>query len=200
MKTTLVTLDTPDGAMDAYLAFPEAQGKGPALVIAQEAFGVNDHIQNVCRRFAGEGFVAIAPDVYHCSGKHLTFGYDDPARRKPFSELTNGGIEADLKTTLAYLRGMPEVDAKRVGIVGYCLGGFIAFLAACRTDVATAICFYGGGIVNRREGLHLEPVLPEADRIKVPVLCLFGDKDATIPLAEVDAVRSTLGGSHPATR
>ena len=92
----------------------------------------------------------------------------------------------------AHLGDLPEADAGRIGIAGFCVGGFMAFLAACRTDVATAICFYGGGIVNPREGLKLEPLLLEADRIKVPVLCLFGEKDASIPLSEVEAIRSRL--------
>jgi carboxymethylenebutenolidase len=188
-----VTLETSDGRMQAFQAACEGASRLPALVIAQEAFGVNSHIREVCRRFAREGYVTLAPDFYHRTGELLTYAYDDPKRREPFAALTNAGVETDLKAALGYLSSAPEADVGRIGIVGYCLGGFIAFLAACRTNVATAVCFYGGGIVNRREGLKLEPLLAEADNIKVPVLCLFGDRDTSIPMEEVEAIRKRLG-------
>ena len=192
LKESTVTLETSDGSMDAFQVMPDAEGPAPAVIVAQEAFGVNSHIQDVCRRFAREGYVALAPDMYHRTGPMLAFSYDDPKRREPFSALTNDGIESDINAALAHLIDLPQVDAGRIGIVGFCVGGFMAFLAACRTDVATAVCFYGGGIVNRREGLKLEPLLSEADRIKVPVLCLFGEKDGSIPQSEVEAIRQRL--------
>ncbi|HEV7394766.1 MAG TPA: dienelactone hydrolase family protein [Burkholderiales bacterium] len=192
LKESPVTLETSDGSMDAFQVIPDVETPAPAVIIAQEAFGVNTHIKDVCRRFASEGYVALAPDMYHRTGRMLSFAYDDPKRREPFAALTNEGIESDINAALAHLIDLPQVDAARIGIVGFCVGGFMAFLAACRTDVATAVCFYGGGIVNRREGLMLEPLLSEADRMKVPVLCLFGEKDGSIPLAEVDAIRNRL--------
>ena len=193
LKESIVTLETSDGAMDAYQVVLDGASKAPAILVMMEAFGVNSHIRDICRRFAREGYVALAPDMYHRTGKMLTYAYDDPKRREPFSVITNAGIESDIRAALAHLGGLPQVDAQRIGVVGFCVGGFMAFLAACRTDVATAICFYGGGIVNPREGLKLEPLLSEADRIKVPVLCLFGDKDASIPPSDVKAIRARLG-------
>ena len=190
MKETTVTLA--DGAMEAFLVTPEGAPSGPAIIVAMEAFGVNSHIREVCRRLGAEGYVVIAPDFYHRTGKMLTYSYDDPKRREPFSALTNEGIEADIHAALEYLEDMDGVDAGRIGIVGFCVGGFMAFLAACRTDVATAVCFYGGGIVNPREGLKLEPLLTEADNIKAPVLMLFGEKDSSIPMSDVDAIRKRL--------
>jgi carboxymethylenebutenolidase len=192
LQESTVTLAAGDGAMKAFQVIPEGADRAPALIVAQEAFGVNGHIKEVCRRFAREGYVALAPDLYHRSGELLTYGYDDPARREPFSALTNAGITSDIEAALAHLATLPAADRNRAGIVGYCVGGFVAFLAACRTDVATAVCFYGGGIVNRREGLKLEPVLTEADMIKVPILCLFGEKDTSIPPEEVRAIEASL--------
>ena len=191
LNETTVTLDTADGAMEAFQVLPQGESL-PGVVIAMEAFGVNTHIKDVCRRFAREGYAVLAPDFYHRTGRMLTYAYDDPKRREPFSALTNNGIESDLNAALAHLGGLSEVDAGRVGAVGFCVGGFMAFLAACRTDVATAVCFYGGGIVNPREGLKLEPLLSESDRMKVPVLCLFGEKDASIPMSDVEAIRKRL--------
>ena len=191
-KERTVTVETADGPMDAFVAIPEGDGPFPALVVAQEAFGVNTHIQDVCRRFAREGYVAFAPDMYHRTGRMLTYAYDDPKRREAFSALTNAGIETDLKAALRHLGKLGEVDKGRIGIAGFCVGGFMAFLAACRTDVATAVCFYGGGIVKLREGLKLEPLLSEADNIRVPILCIFGEKDTSIPPDEVEAIRKRL--------
>ena len=192
LNESTVTLDADGGRMKAFQVIPEGAKSAPALIVAQEAFGVNSHIKDVCRRFAREGYVVIAPDMYHRTGEMLAFAYDDPKRREPFSALTNEGIERDITAALAHLATLPEADKGRIGVVGFCVGGFMAFLAACRTDVATAVCFYGGGIVNHREGLKLEPLLTEAANIKVPVLMLFGEKDSSIPQTEVDAIRSRL--------
>lgn len=192
LKESTVTIDTGDGPMDAFQVIPAADGPLPALIVAMEAFGVNDHIREVCRRFAREGYATLAPDFYHRSGRMLAFAYDDPSFREPFSALTNAGVESDINDALRYLGGLREADGSRAGVIGFCVGGFMAFLAACRTEVATAVCFYGGGIVHPREGLKLEPLLTEAANIKVPVLCLFGAQDASIPPAEVEAVRSRL--------
>ena len=192
LNESTVTLEADGGRMKAFQVIPEGAKSAPAVIVAQEAFGVNSHIKDVCRRFASEGYVALAPDMYHRSGEMLAYAYDDPNRREAFSALTNEGIERDLEAAIAHLGTLPEADKGRIGIVGFCVGGFMAFLAACRTDVATAVCFYGGGIVNHREGLKLEPLITEAANIKVPVLMLFGEKDSSIPQDEVDVIRSRL--------
>lgn len=184
---------TPDGPMDAHLAIPGGPGPHPAVVIAQEAFGVNDHIRDVCRRFAAEGYVALAPELYHRQGSGLVFAYDDlPNARERLRNLENDQITTDVVACLAALRAMPEVAPSRVGIVGYCMGGYVAFLAACRTDVRSTVVYYGGGIVNPRPGFRITPVLPEADRIESPLLGLFGAEDASIPPSDVEAIRSRL--------
>lgn len=193
LKESTVTLQSSGTPMQAFLVEPaEAAGPAPAVIVAMEAFGVNSHIREVCRRLAREGYVVLAPDFYHRTGEMLTYSYEDPNRREAFSALTNEGIEADIEAALKHLKGTAGVDGARIGIVGFCVGGFMAFLAACRTDVATAVCFYGGGIVNPREGLKLEPLLTEAANIKVPVLMLFGEKDASIPMSDVEAIRGRL--------
>ena len=188
-----VTIATVDGPMDAYVARPAAPGRGPALVVAQEAFGVNEHIRDVCRRFARAGYVAIAPEIFHRAGRGLEIPYGnmEPAMAQ-LALLTNDGIETDLAAALDYARGDSEVDAWRVGLVGFCIGGFVAFLGACRLDPAATVSFYGGGIVRARQGMLIEPLLDEADAIDAPLLCLFGSEDGGIPAADVDAIRARL--------
>jgi aryl-alcohol dehydrogenase-like predicted oxidoreductase/dienelactone hydrolase len=193
MRETTVTLATRDGDMDAFLAEPEGSGRGPAVVVVPEAFGVNTHIKDVCRRFAREGYTAIAPDIFHRAGKGLIFGYTDWEKIAPiFSELTNDGLETDVRAALAHARSLGQVDPARVGVVGFCVGGFAAFLAACRIDVASTVSFYGGGIASER-GFKMKPVLPETERIKAPILLFFGAQDKNIPLdKDVASIRERL--------
>jgi len=193
MTEDSIVIDTPDGPMEAHRAAPPDGDRSPAVVVLQEAFGVDDHVRSVCRRFAREGYVAVAPELYHREGAGRTFGYDDFGAVRPhLAALTNDGIASDVGAALATLRADPAVDAGRVAAVGFCAGGFAAFLAACRTDVAAAVCFYGGGIVRERPGMKLQPLLPEAGRIACPVLAFFGAEDASIPSADVDAIGARL--------
>ncbi|MGZ5094182.1 MAG: dienelactone hydrolase family protein, partial [Burkholderiales bacterium] len=100
LSESTVTLETSDGSMDAFQVLPDVETRAPAVIIAQEAFGVNTHIKDVCQRFASEGYVALAPDMYHRTGRMLSFAYDDRKRREPFAALTNEGIESDINAAL----------------------------------------------------------------------------------------------------
>jgi carboxymethylenebutenolidase len=194
MNEITVTLVTPDGPMDAFVARPDGTVR-EGIVVAQEAWGVNDHIRGVCRRFAGEGFVAVAPELYHRSGRGIAPPYGDFSLVQPYmAALSNAGIEEDVRVALAYLREEERVSPVRCGIVGFCMGGFVSFLAACRTDPAAAACFYGGGIVHPRPGIGFTPVLPEAERIKAPILLFFGEDDGSIPSDQREAIRARLSG------
>ncbi len=187
------TVMTDDGPMDVHVAAPEAPGPHPAVVVMQEAFGVNRHIVDVCERLAREGFVAVAPDLFHRAGRGLTFGYDEFPKLRPFfAALTNDGIALDARAAIALLRARPDVRADRVGVTGFCVGGFAALLVAERTDVAAAVAFYGGGMVNARPGLRISPPLAAAEEIRAPMLFFFGSDDASIPPSDVDAVREKL--------
>jgi carboxymethylenebutenolidase len=193
MTEDRIVIDTPEGPMEAHRAAPPDGERNPAVVVLQEAFGVDDHIRSVCRRFAREGYVAVAPELYHREGAGRTFGYEDFAAVRPtMATLSNDGIASDLGAAIAALRADRSVDGSRIAAVGFCMGGFAAFLAACRTDVAAAVCFYGGGIVRERPGMRLQPLLPEADRISRPVLGFFGAEDASIPAADVEAIGARL--------
>ncbi len=193
MHEEVVTLATPDGPMDAFLVRPEGKSRAPGLVVAQEAYGVNDHIRDVCRRFAGEGYATLAPELFHREGRGVLVPYTDmPGAMGRLAALTNEGLEQDLKAALAHLRGRADVDPARVGLVGFCVGGFAAFLGACRLDPAATVSFYGGGIVRERPQFKLRPVLGETERIRRPILCLFGAEDRGIPPEDVAAVRAKL--------
>lgn len=193
MVESTLTIDTRDGPMDAYLARPEGPGPAPGLLVFQEAFGVNEHIRDVTRRFGREGYAALAPDLFHRSGRGVTLDYvDREALMRHLSVLTNDGLTVDIRAALAALRRHPSVDPTRVGAVGFCMGGFAAFLTACRTDVATTVSFYGGGILRERPGIGLRPLLDETGSIRAPILLFFGAEDAGIPPADVETIRTRL--------
>jgi len=193
MLEETVTIATADGPMEAFVAAPGAAGRAAALVVLQEAFGVNEHIREVCRRFAAEGFVALAPELYHRAGRGITVPYEDrTAIFEHLAGLTNAGLESDLRAAFGHLAARADTDPRRTGLVGFCAGGFAAFLGACRLPHRATVSFYGGGIVRARPQLRLEPVLGQSGSISAPILCLFGAEDAGIPPEDVGAIRQAL--------
>lgn len=193
MSESRVVIETPEGPMEGHFELPEGATRSPGILVAQEAFGVNEHIRGVCRRLAGAGYAALAPELYHRQGSGIVVDYGDFDRARPLlASLTADGLTSDLLSALSFLDAHPGVDPARIGIVGFCVGGYVSFLAACRTHVSAAVCFYGGGIVTPRPTSSLPALLSEAGRIRRPVLGLFGEEDASIPLSDVEAIRSTL--------
>jgi carboxymethylenebutenolidase len=193
MSETRVVIETPEGPMEGHFERPEGSPRSPGILVAQEAFGVNEHIRGVCRRLAGAGYAALAPELYHRQGSGIVVDYGDFDRARPLlASLTPDGLTSDLLSALSFLDAHPAVDPARIGIVGFCVGGYVSFLAACRTHVSVAVCFYGGGIATPRAKSNLPALLSEAERIRCPVLSLFGEEDASIPLSDVEAIRSAL--------
>lgn len=175
--------------MDVYEASPATPATG-AVVVIQEAFGVNDYICDVTRRFADAGYRAVAPAMFHRAGGG-TAPYDDFAKVLPlFAGVSDDGILADVDATVAYLN-RAGFDARRIGIVGFCFGGRVTFLVATRRRLGAAVGFYGGGIVTKRLPLF-EPLIGDAATLATPWLGLFGDADAGIPVADVERLRATL--------
>ncbi len=135
----LAWIDVPSGRMRAELAAPREAGPRAAIIVIHEIFGLNDDMREKAQRLAGMGYVALAPDLYSTRGP------------KPFCVLRtmrglgngDGPVFADLDACRAWLAARPEVDASRVGVIGFCLGGGIATLYAARGEVGAAAVFYG---------------------------------------------------------
>ena len=148
METSTLTLDTPDGPMPLYEAEPDGPPKG-AVVVVQEAFGVNPHIEDVTRRFAAAGYHAVAPHLFHRTGSPV-LGYDDFAAVMPhITPLSDDGLLVDVTAALDHLRAAGWSD-RQIGIVGFCMGGRVTFLVAGHEALGAAVGFYGGGIVTGR--------------------------------------------------
>jgi carboxymethylenebutenolidase len=186
----MVDVATPDGAMDVYEAAPDAPARG-AVVVVQEAFGVNDHIQDVTRRFAAAGYHAVAPALFHRAGGG-TAPYDDFTKVMPlFEGVTDDSILADVDATLAHLESR-GFDRAQIGIVGFCFGGRVTFLVAARRALGAAVGFYGGGIAAAG-GLPFAPLIGESSSLQTPWLGLFGDLDRGISIESVEQLRTALG-------
>ena len=174
---TSIELNTSDGhTLGAYKATPVGSPKGGVVVI-QEIFGVNQHIKNVTDEFAKNGFVAVAPALFDRTEKGLELGYgqDDFQKGKETrGSLNDEGIQNDVQAAID-----EASKAGKVGIVGYCFGGYVSWLAACKcSGLSAASTFYGGGIHAKRE-----------DTPKVPVIFNFGDNDGGIPLSQVHDIK-----------
>lgn len=170
-----------------YLALPPA-GSGPGLLLWQEIFGVNAHIRTVAAQYALDGFVVLAPDVFWRQAPRVELGYvgDDRARGMALAQaLQPGEVLADIATSVAALRARPEVGGRKVGTIGYCLGGRLAYLAAATTDVDAAVPFYGGGI---------HTLLDRAAAIRCPLQFHYAGHDDHIPLSAVEQVRQAMAG------
>jgi carboxymethylenebutenolidase len=182
-----------DGAMGVYLARPkgEAGRKRPAILLMQEIFGVNEHIQDVTRRFAAAGYVVAAPDVFYRTGRWLSFGYNQFAEtRTHTAALNEEGVVGDMEATLNLLASQPDVDPARIGVVGFCFGGRMSLVAAIRLQriIKAAAVFYGGGIVSDAP----EAAVNRVASITCPVIGFFGAKDAHIPPEHVQRLEQAL--------
>ena len=173
-----LTLTAADGhTLGAYRADPTESPNG-GVVVLQEIFGVNGHIRDVCDRFALKGYAAIAPALYDRSSllnAELDYTEDDVARGRALRE--EFSWDDTIKDVDAAADVLKEAGF-RVGTVGYCWGGTIAYLSATRLDIAAAVVYYGGQII---------PYIDEKERC--PLLMHFGETDPSIPLSDVETIQ-----------
>lgn len=169
--------DTNGETLMGYLARPQGDDPKPAVVVIQEWWGLNDHIKDVARRFAGEGFVALAPDLYH--GVVTT---EPDEARKLVMELDMAEAVKEIQRGIAFLREQKYVAGPKVGIVGFCMGGGLALQTDLAEDnLGAAVAFYG-------RPLSAE----EVAKVKAPILGLYGAKDQGIPVDAVKGMESDL--------
>lgn len=163
-------------ALDAYLARPTSRTRG-GLVVAQEMYGLNAYLRSVCDFYAGQGYVAIAPALYDRRQQGLTYSYtrqDHDRAQRTYTAWNLDDALADLDAARDAISG-----AGRIAVVGFCWGGSLAWLAACRSDYAGAISYYGSMIPDLAN-----------EQPRCPVICHVGDKDTSLPPARVAIFRS----------
>lgn len=183
-KVELKVADAPP--MSAFVARPESAAQHPGLIVFQEAFGVNAHIRDVTERFAREGYVAIAPELFHRTAPpDFEAKYGDMEAIAPHRKgITVEGQEADIRATYDWLRSSAQVNAAEISCVGFCMGGRAAFLANSIAPVRKAVSFYGAGIAP---GL-----LDRASNLHAPQLLFWGGLDKHITIEHRRAVSDAL--------
>ena len=173
-----ISLTASDGfKLGGYRADPQGKPTG-GLVIIQEIFGINHHIRSLCDRFAAQGYASVAPAVFDRIEPNFECGYSPAEIEHARTFIPRIDWGAMMRDTAAAIDSVK--DAGKVGIVGYCLGGSIAFLAACNLDgLACAVSYSGGAIAKNADS-----------KPKVATMLHFGDQDQSIPMSDVEIVKA----------
>ncbi len=173
----MITLSSDGVAVSGYLAQPQS-GKGPGVVVIQEWWGLVPHIKNIVDRFAQAGFLALAPDLYH--GKSAKSPNE---AEKLMMAMNIDKASKDLSAAIAYLKEHPGNTKKKVGVVGFCMGGALSLYAACKSrDVDASVVFYGG---------HPK-VQPDLAALTAPVLGLYAEKDGFVTQEVVKRLQNEM--------
>jgi carboxymethylenebutenolidase len=192
MLSNYIKIRTKDAKeFSGFLCQPPA-GKGPGLLLIQEIFGVNSHIKDVADLYAQEGFIVLAPDLFWRSQPNFEIGYNEQDFAKGldlYGKLDMNQTLSDLSDAIAALRALPSVTDK-VGAIGYCLGGQIAYRLAARGEVDAAVCYYGGGI---------DQALDEAKNVHCPMIMHFAEKDTYIPATAVKKIKEAFANKTNVT-
>jgi len=174
------------GSFSGYLATPKS-GKGPGILVIQEIFGVNTVMRDIADGFAAQGYAALCPDLFWRQEPGIQITDQTKEEWARAFQLYQGFDEAkgvdDLKATLAHLRKLPACTGK-VGAVGYCLGGKLAYLMAARSDAECSVGYYGVGI---------DKALDEAGKIARPLMLHIAEQDEYCPPAAQQAIKAALG-------
>ena len=190
-----VSIPTADGHVPGYRAMPAKPGKHPMVLVVQEIFGVHEHIKDVCRRLAKQGYFAIAPELFARQGD-VSRMIDIP---EIFSSVVlkvpDAQVCSDLDAAIAFAKASGHANAERAGLVGFCWGGRIAWVyAAHNTKLKAAVSYYGL-LEGMKSDIRPGDPIDLAAQIKVPVLGLYAGTDAYVKPAAVDQMRAGLEGS-----
>jgi len=190
-----VKIPTFDGESPGFQAMPSRGGPFPVVLVVQEIFGINEHIQDVCRRFAKLGYLAVAPDLFWRQGDVSKMTDHRQIIEKVVSKVPDAQVMSDLDSAADFACG-GRGDAVRLGLTGFCWGGRIAWLyAAHRTSLKAAVAWYGR-LAGDVDELHPAQPVDVAPRLCCPVLGLYGALDQSIPIEQVERARAAVAAAH----
>lgn len=204
IKASDVTYRSGDTDIKAFLVKPEIKGEAgahgqqahPALIIAHEIWGLTDHMRDVARRLAHQGYITLVPDLFTREGPVKLDPNDRPAMMKFLGSIPDKRVVADLEAGLDYLKG-PKINAGRSGSLGFCMGGLYAYLLATSSDqLAAAVDFYGRIVYAEKTENKPDSPLDLVPQLKCPLLCNFGEADPSIPVADVEQLKTRLQTIH----
>jgi len=165
-------VDTDNSTMRMHVSLPTGSGPFPAVVVIQHQGGVDEFVRNITRRLAESGYVAAAPDLYHRDGPECT---DDIVTRR--TRLRDRNIINDVNATVAFLQQHDSVDGSRLAIIGFCMGGRIAYLMAAANSAFKASVVYYGGNILRAWGRDIPSPFERTSEIHCPIQGHFGEED-----------------------
>ena len=195
-----VQVPVADGKIPAYRAQPAKGGPFPVVLVVQEIFGVHEHIKDVCRRFAKEGYLAVAPELYARQGDVSKYTDFREIFAQVVSKVPDAQVLSDLDAAVAWAGRSGAGDVKRVGVTGFCWGGRIVWLyAAHNPELRAGVAWYGRLV---GEATELQPKYPVdvAASLRAPVLGLYGGQDQGIPPADVEKMRTALAAAKQASK
>jgi carboxymethylenebutenolidase len=183
-----ITVDTPDGSFRAYVARPNV-ASAPAIVVIQEIFGVNADLRATCDELAAQGYVAVCPDLFWRMEPGVDITDQSEAEWKKafgfYQAFDRDAGVADIASTIDVARSLPGTNGK-VGLIGFCLGGLMAFITTARKGADASVVYYGGGTENH---------LAEASKIKNPLLMHIGEEDEYISKDAQKAIKEALASN-----
>lgn len=185
-----VKIPVPEGEISGYRARPGTDGPFPVVLVACEVFGLQEHIKDICRRFAGEGYLAIAPDFFYRQGD-VSQLKDFDAIFKIVSKVPDAQVMSDLDAAVEWA-ARNKGDAKRLGVTGFCWGGRVTWLYAAHSPKVKAGTAWYGRLVGDTAPLQPKNPIDLVPQLKAPVLGLYGGKDEGIPLDTVERMREAL--------
>jgi len=174
---------------------PATGGPFPVVLVVQEIFGVHEHIKDVCRRFAKEGYCAVAPELYARQGDVSKYTDYKQIFAEVVSKVPDAQVMSDLDAAVAWAAKSGSGDAARVGVTGFCWGGRITWLYAAHSAVLKAGVAWYGRLVGAATPLQPRYPIDVAAELKAPVLGLYGGQDQGIPLADVEKMRAALAAA-----
>lgn len=187
-----VKIPVPDGVIPAYRAMPATGDNFPVVLVVQEIFGVHEHIQDICRRFAKLGYLAIAPEMFARQGDVSKMSDVQEIISKVVSKVPDAQVMSDLDATVSWAKKSSKGNTDKLAITGFCWGGRITWLySAYNPNVNAGVAWYGRLMSASTPLTPKHPVDIGAD-LKVPVLGLYGGKDDGIPLSTVEQMRQSL--------
>jgi carboxymethylenebutenolidase len=174
VRTSNVDLQVNGDNAYAFVAEPDDNARHPGVVLIQEWWGIEPHIRQLAQRLAADGFVVAVPDLYH--GKIAT----EPDEAQKMIMMIRGNVERAAKEIIGALdtvKAMPNVEPKKLGLMGFCVGGFMTYYVASRyPDLGAVVSFYGAGY---------DPTSEEVAKVNAPVLAFYGSRDQSVPLEQV---------------
>ena len=190
-----VKIPTADVEIPAYRAMPAKGGPFPVVLVVQEIFGVHEHIKDMCRRFAKEGYLAVAPELYARQGDPTKFTDYKQLFAEIVGKVPDAQVMSDLDAAVAWAGKSGSGDVKRVGVTGFCWGGRITWLYCAHSPQVKAGVAWYGRLVGETSQLQPKYPIDVVANLKAPVLGLYGGKDQGIPLADVEKMRAALAAA-----